>query len=259
MKRYLRNYCNYQQDDWSKWLFITKFVSNAATSTFTELFAFMTNYEFELRMSFDSSQHETNDRLSAKKRILNQKAVIITKKMKNIWDFIKKKLANAQHIQKRYVDQKRTFSSEYELEDMMWLFTQNLKIERSSRKLNHKWIESYNIKKVLRDVCQLKLSQSMKIHDIFHTFLIRKTAMNSLIEQIQFSSFSIVINDEEEYEVNDILNSRYHYDRLQYRIAWIDYFSDRAWYSAENFQNHSKKFWTIIIKDILQNSNRNWD
>jgi hypothetical protein len=28
---------------------------------------------------------------------------------------------------------------------------------------------------------------------------------------------------------------------LQYRVAWIDHFSDKAWYSAENFQNHSKK------------------
>jgi hypothetical protein len=70
MKRYLRSYCNYQQDDWSKWLFMTEFVSNAVISAFTELFAFMTNYEFESRMSFDFLQHETNDQLSTRKRIL---------------------------------------------------------------------------------------------------------------------------------------------------------------------------------------------
>jgi hypothetical protein len=61
-----------------------EFVSNAATSTFTELFAFMTNYEFEFRMSFDFLQHETSDRLSARERILTQKAVNIIDKMKNI-------------------------------------------------------------------------------------------------------------------------------------------------------------------------------
>jgi hypothetical protein len=58
--------------------------------------------------------------------------------MKDIWNFIKKKLTNAQKNQKRYVDQKRTFSSEYEVEDMIWLFTKNVKIERSSKKSNHK-------------------------------------------------------------------------------------------------------------------------
>jgi hypothetical protein len=174
--------------------------------------------------------------------MLTQKAAIIAKKMKNIWDFTKKKLANAQDTQKKHANQKRSLSSEYELEDLMWLFTKNIKIERSFRKLNHKWIESYKIKKILKDACQFDLSQSMKIHDIFHIFLLRIAVNDFLTDQIQSSSSSIVIDDEkEEYEVNDILNSRYHYEKLQYRVAWIDHLSDRAWYSAENFQNHSKE------------------
>jgi hypothetical protein len=60
----------------------------------------------------------------------------------------------------------------------------------------------------------------MKIHDIFHTFLLRIVATNSLTDQIQSSSSSIVMKDEKEkYEINDILNNRYHYDKLQYRIV----------------------------------------
>ncbi len=245
MKRYLRSYCNYQQDDWSEWLSMIEFVFNAATSASTELFVFMTNYDFEFRMSFDSSNSKddvSQERLSTKERMLTQKAAIIAKKMKNIWDFTKKKLANAQDTQKKHANQKRSLSSEYELEDLMWLFTKNIKIERSFRKLNHKWIESYKIKKILKDACQFDLSQSMKIHDIFHIFLLRIAVNDFLTDQIQSSSSSIVIDDEkEEYEVNDILNSRYHYEKLQYRVAWIDHLSDRAWYSAENFQNHSKE------------------
>jgi hypothetical protein len=253
MKRYLRSYCNYQQDDWSKWLFMTEFVSNVATSAFTELSAFMTNYDFESKMSFDSSNSNddvSRERLSARERVLMQKAAIIEEKMRDIWDFIKKKLINTQNIQKRYADQKRTSSSEYKSEDMIWLFIKNIKIERSFRKLNHKWIDSFNIKKILRDVCQLDLSQSMKINNIFHISLLRKTAIDSLIDQIQSSSSSIVINEDEKkkYEVNDILDNRYHYEKLQYKIAWTDHLSDRAWYSAENFQNHSKE----ILNDYHQ-------
>ncbi len=73
MKRYLRNYCNYQQDNWSEWLFMTEFVSNVATSASTELFVFMTNYDFELRMSFDSSDLNNDvsqERLSTKEWVL---------------------------------------------------------------------------------------------------------------------------------------------------------------------------------------------
>jgi hypothetical protein len=132
--------------------------------------------------------------------------------MKNIWDFIKKKLINAQNTQKRYANRKKSLASEYQSEDMIWLSIKNIKIERSFRKLNHKWIKSFKIKRLSKDACQLKLSSSMKIHDTFHIALLRFAATDSLIDQIQSSSSSIIVNDEEEYEMNDILNSRYHYE-----------------------------------------------
>jgi hypothetical protein len=59
----------------------------------------------------------------------------------------------------------------------------------------------------------------MKIHDTFHISLLRLAATDLLTDQIQSSSLSIVIDEEEEYEVNDIFDSRYHYEKLQYRIV----------------------------------------
>jgi cytochrome c oxidase assembly factor CtaG len=35
---------------------------------------------------------------------------------------------------------------------------------------------------------------------------------------------------------------------LQYKVAWIDHLSNKAWYSAENFQDHSKE----ILNDYHQ-------
>jgi hypothetical protein len=104
MKRYLRSDCTYQQDDWFDWLLMTEFAFNVVISISTELFAFMTNYEFESRMFFDSFTKD--DGKSAKKRILTRKASNINK-MTEIWNFVKKKLANVQENQKRYVDQKK--------------------------------------------------------------------------------------------------------------------------------------------------------
>ncbi len=70
----------------------------------------------------------------------------------------------------------------------------------------------------MTDVCQLNLSQSMKIYDTFHISLLRKVVIDFLIEQIQSSSSSIVIEKKKEYEINNILNSRYHYEKLQYKV-----------------------------------------
>jgi hypothetical protein len=71
----------------------------------------------------------------------------------------------------------------------------------------------------LKEACQLNLFQSMKIHDTFHTSLLRSATTNFLIDQIQSSSSSVVMNEEEKYEINDILDNRYHYEKLQYKIA----------------------------------------
>ncbi len=59
---------------------MTEFAFNVATFTFIELFVFMTNYDFESRMSFDSMTVEK----SVRERILDKKAFDIIKKMKSI-------------------------------------------------------------------------------------------------------------------------------------------------------------------------------
>jgi hypothetical protein len=67
-----------------------EYASNAIIFAFIEIFAFMINYDFESRMSFDfikSSQLQ-----SIKERILQAKEINIAKKMQKVIDFIKKKL-----------------------------------------------------------------------------------------------------------------------------------------------------------------------
>jgi hypothetical protein len=88
----------------------------------------------------------------------------------------------------------------------------------------------------------------MKIHDTFHISLLRKVAIDFLIEQFQSSSSSIVIEEKTVYEINDILNSRYHYKKLQYKVEWIDHSSNKIWYLAENFHEHLKE----ILNDYHQ-------
>jgi hypothetical protein len=80
----------------------------------------------------------------------------------------------------------------------------------------------------------------MKIHNNFHISLLRLTFIDSLTNQIQSSSSSIIVDEEKKYEINDVLNNRYHYNKLQYKISWTEHSSNEIWYSAENFE-HSKE------------------
>jgi hypothetical protein len=134
---------------------MTEFASNVVMFVSTKLFVFIINYDFESRISFDFS---TDVSESVQKRILTCKDSNIIHKMKDIWKFIKQKLIKTQQNQKHYADRKKNASSEYVVENEMWLFIKNITTKRSSRKLNHKWIESYKVKRILKDACQLNLS-----------------------------------------------------------------------------------------------------
>jgi hypothetical protein len=194
----------------------------------------------------------------ARKRILTKKVFNIFEKMKKIWEFIKNKLIKTQKSQKRQTDKTRTNSSEYKIKDLVWLFIKNIKTIRSFKKLDHKMIDSYKIIKVWKKACQLNLLLFMKIHNNFHISLLRSAFIDFLIDQIQSSSSSIIVNEEKEYEVNDVLNSRYYYNKLQYRVSWTDHSSDDTWYSAENFE-HSKKVVIDYHARYSDKSESNWN
>ncbi len=89
---------------------------------------------------------------------------------------------------------------------------------------------------------KLKLSESMQVHDVFHSDLLRSVVNDLLPDQKNELSDSIVINDEDEWKINDILNSRWYWRWLQYRVKWNDYDIDLNWYNADDdeFMNAQK-------------------
>ena len=79
---------------------------------------------------------------------------------------------------------------------------------------------------------KLKLSEFIHVHDVFHSDLLCSVVNDFLSDQKNESSDSIVINDENEWKINDILDSRWYQRWLQYRIKWNDYDNDFNWYNV---------------------------
>jgi hypothetical protein len=238
MKRYLRVYVNHQQNDWADWLFMTKYAFNAFVSIITQVFSFLANYEFESRMSFDQMKFDEN---TAKDRInrFREREIVFT--MKNIWKFAKKHMKKSQQSQIIYVNRHRTFALNYQIENQVWLSIRNIQIDRSFRKLDHKMLESFKILKKRDSSYKLELFDEMNIHSVFHISLLKKDFENSLSRQIISSSSLVVIDDEEKFDVKNIIDSRLTKksinQKLQYKIRWVEHSSDRKWYSIENFEN----------------------
>jgi hypothetical protein len=245
MKRYLRAYVNHQQNDWIDWLSMIEYVSNVFISITTQVFSFLVNYDFESRMSFDHTSLKENTNKERVQRIKRRKIVFI---MKKIWQFVKAHMKKSQQNQVTHVNRHRTIVSEYQIKNQVWLSIKNIQIDRFSKKLNHKMLKSFKIVKKRESSYKLDLSNEMNIHSMFHISLLRKNSQNSLLEQLISSSSSVVIDDEQKFDVEDIIDSRLTErsinKRLQYKIKWVRHSSDRKWYSIENFEN---------AKDIVTN------
>ncbi len=87
---------------------------------------------------------------------------------------------------------------DYEVESKMFLNERNIITMRSFKKLNDKMLDSFTNLNFIDSSYKLKLSESMHIHDVFHSDLLRSAVNDFLPGQKNKLSGSIVINDEDE-------------------------------------------------------------
>ena len=141
IKKQLRQYCNYIQDDWDVWLFMIEFANNNAIFATIELSSFFINKKFHFRMSFSSNFISY---VTIKKRFLTVKTKNIIETMQNILNYIRD---NAKMIQKRMTIQinKRRKIVKYVENDFVFLNWRNIKIVKSSNKLNDKKLNSFKM------------------------------------------------------------------------------------------------------------------
>ena len=132
-------------------------------------------------------------------------------------------------------------SVEYEVGDSVWLSMKNIKTEQPSKKLDHKMVGPFKIKALVGSSCRLELPTSMKIHNIFHPSLLRKASADPLPSQHNDPAPLIVVDDEEEWEVDDILDAKKvgRGKKVQFCVKWKKYDEDKTWYNASGFE-HSK-------------------
>ncbi len=124
----------------------------------------------------------------------------------------------------------------------MFLNEWNIITVRLFKKLNDKMLDSFQITDSINSFYKLKLSKTMHIHDVFHSELLCSVVNDSLSDQKNEFSRSIMINDEDEWKIDNILNFQCYQRRLQYQVKWKNYDNDLNWYNADNnkFMNAQK-------------------
>jgi len=98
----------------------------------------------------------------------------------------------------------------YKIESKIFLNEQNIVTAKLFKKLNNKMLDSFQIIDLVDSFYKLKLLETMHIHDVFHSELLYLVVNDSLFNQKNESLKSIVINDEDEWEINNILNFQWY-------------------------------------------------
>ncbi len=235
----LRIYCNYMQNDWVKWISMMKFSDNFNIFSITLMTFFYFNKEFHLRMSFDS---DTTDYETTRERLEARKADDIVIQMKELLSFDHQQLKKMKLIIEVQINKHRR-NVTYEVDNWVWLSFRNVKTTRLCKDLKDKQLNLYQITAKIDIFYHLCLSVSMKhLHLIFSSKLLRSYSEDSLSEQHSESLRSIIIEDDEHWKIDDILNFRRYQGRIQYKVKWKDLDRDDEWYyvDKEKFNDSEK-------------------
>ncbi len=104
----------------------------------------------------------------------------------------------------------------YKIESRMFLNEQNIITAKLFKKLNDKMLDSFQIINLIDSFYKMKLLKTMHIHNVFYSKLLRLIINDLLSDQKNEFSRSIVINDENEWKIDDILNFQWYRRWLQY-------------------------------------------
>ena len=121
--------------------------------------------------------------------------------------------------------------------DLVWLEGRNLKTDQPTSKLAAKRHGPFPVAQVLSPVTyQLILPEQWKIHPVFHVDLLTPYKETAFHGDNYMRPPPDLINNEEEYEVEQILDSRIRgrNRKVQYLVKWVGYpDSDNQWLDAE--------------------------
>jgi hypothetical protein len=220
LEQYLRIYCNYEQDNWANLLSLAEFAYNNSHQPSIDCSPFYANYGYN-----------PDFMLNLRSPISAPAAKIFADSLHSAHERLVENIKSAQNHQARYYDAKHK-PVEFNVGDKVWLSSTNIRTERPSKKLDWKRLGPFSItKRIGTQAYQLALPNSMRIHPVFHVSLLEPYFASAIPGRTPLPPPPpVVIDSEEEFEVDQILDSKFIRKRLHYLVQWKGYsISENSW------------------------------
>ena len=144
--------------------------------------------------------------------------------MKELHDTLRAEMATAQLLHKENYDHYRKPDLDLISGEMLWFPPWKVHTTRPSKQLDYKKIGPFTIMaKIRTSAYKLSFSPWMKTHNTIHISLLEPYQDNRFPSQIQEAPLSIQIEGEDKHEIDEIIDSGLHFNKLQYRAKWKEY------------------------------------
>jgi transposase InsO family protein len=225
MEQYLRAYVSYMQDDWINWLPMAEFTFNNTESATTKVSPFLANSGQHPRMGFEPPTERPRPHHQA---VQARDANRFVDTMSDLNERLRSEMKWAQAVYESNANRTRNPAPAYRVGDYVWLDARNIKTRRPSKKLDWKNIGPFPVTQVVSPYAyRLQLPDSMKIHNVFHTNLLRPAAEpeTALPGQLNDPPPAVEVDGEQEWFIERIEDSRHNRRRRQYEylVKWVGY------------------------------------
>ncbi|MBW0474767.1 hypothetical protein O181_014482 [Austropuccinia psidii MF-1] len=137
---------------------------------------------------------------------------------------VKEELESAIRRFKKYADRNSPIPPDFQPGDKVWLASKNIKTTRPTKKLSERWLGPFEvIKKIASHAYHLKLPQQWKsVHPLFHVSLLEPVKESTIPNQHQLPPPPVLVEEQEEWEVAQVLDSKHKRGKLWYLAEWRD-------------------------------------
>ncbi|MBW0481134.1 hypothetical protein O181_020849 [Austropuccinia psidii MF-1] len=161
----------------------------------------------------------------------------LSTKIQSVQKVLKEYLQSEISQFEKYADRKRTISPDFQSGDRVWLASKNIKTTRLIKKPSERLLGPFEVlKKIGIHAYHLKFPLKWKsVHSVFHVSLLKTVKRSSIPNQSQLPPLPVLVEEQEEWEVSQVLDSKIKRGKLCYLVdgkGFSEYLERSAWKPA---------------------------
>ncbi len=216
-ERFLRSYCHRNQSDWSRFLLWAEYAQNSLCKPATGLIPFKCVLGFQPPLfpwSGEPSELPAVDSW--------------LQRSEETWNEAHVHLQRAVRRTREQADRRRRANPNYHPGQWVWLSTRDLRLRLPCKKLSPRYVGPFKILRQITPVSfRLALPSNYRISPTFHVSLLKPAGGSRGAEDQDeagdHGAPAIIIDGEEVYRVQEILDSRRRGRVIQYLVDWEGY------------------------------------